>query len=135
MNKWDMPEEYKGNSTPLTDNFLSPPIDFEKYILPIHTNEEFKNLKPLECLGFKYKGEMNEEEEEEVQTITIEFHVKKALYHEGKSTKTTCLVCQEKFKRYVRMKLVNGKNAFICVNCFENVNGNDDGYDRSYNSD
>jgi hypothetical protein len=56
IDKWKMPEPYKGGLTslpPSDESFAS----LSDYILPIGPDDEFKNLKPLEPFGFRYKEE------------------------------------------------------------------------------
>lgn len=68
----------------------------------------------------------------EPQEIVITFRFTRALYHEGGGASyNACRKCGECFKRYYRLCLTNGDNAFICRRCFD---GRETGYDHSYDS-
>ena len=72
------------------------------------------------------------EENKIKQTISIE--VLDVLWHEGCSMKNMCMFCNERYKRYFRLKTNLGR-MFICKNCAEKQNIQSTGYDDTYDSD
>jgi hypothetical protein len=71
--------------------------------------------------------------EKEPQEMTITFRFTRALLHEGDGgSREQCRKCGERNKRYYRLCLTNGENAFICRSCFV---GKETGYDQSWSSD
>ena len=70
------------------------------------------------------------------QVLNIEFRVVQALYHEGSGgSQVRCRCCGDRPKRYMRLILESGLNAFLCRDCFDKVGGVQDGYDQDSDFD
>jgi hypothetical protein len=69
----------------------------------------------------------------EPQEIIITLRFTRALFHEGGGTShNACRGCGGSYKRYYRLCLIDGNNAFMCRDCFA---GEQTGYDDSYDSE
>jgi hypothetical protein len=104
-------------------------------VYPDHRTPQFYRNGQIDPMHLSYSSSDEEEEDEDIQIITITFRVKKALFHEGSGCgNARCAQCGDKPKRYYRLVLQNGGNAFMCRSCFSGTRTDDDSCD-SWNSD